>query len=93
MEIVEFTAAQLAVLTAAIIGATELINRLRAKDLWVAASIVTASVIGTLLALYFKADPVVGMVTGLGASGLVKTVGSFGNQSKPVESTLTKRVK
>lgn len=86
MELTQFTAEQLVLLGAAIVGATELLNRLRAKDFWVVATIVTSAVVGGLLALYFSVDFVSGVLGGLSASGFLKGVSMVGNKSTPAPS-------
>lgn len=80
-----------AVLLAAIAGVTELLNRLRAKDYWVATTIVTAVVIGGLFGAtgyYPGLDTVEGMVAGFSASGTLSALGSIGKKStaKPSEA-------
>lgn len=79
---------QYVLLGAVIAGATELLNRLRARDFWVAATIVTSAVIGTL---FGAADvegltPITGLAAGLGASGAIKVLSAFGQKSPAVES-------
>lgn len=93
MELVTFTAAQVALLGTAVMGATELITRLRAKDLWVVATIVTSAVIGGLFALYYKVDFISGVVAGFSASGFLKALGSVGNKSTPAPSSITEKSK
>lgn len=88
MELVQLSPAQLFVLYSIIVGITELINRLRARDLWVAATIVTAALVGGFVAAYYKLDFLTGVVAGLGASGTIKTLGSIGNKSTPAPSTI-----
>lgn len=82
----QFSALQAALLAALIAGITELLTRLRAKDYWVVATIVSAGVVGGLLAAYYDLDIVSGIAAGLGASGFIKTLGSIGNKSTPVKS-------
>lgn len=94
MELTQLTAGQLAVVLAMIAGITELINRLRAKDFWVAFTILTSAVVGGLLAaLQFDASAVSGVLAGFTASGVITTVGSIGNKSAAVESTVVSRTK
>lgn len=85
-EAVKLTAGQLLVLGSVIAGITELLTRLRAKDMWVVATIATAALVGGLVALYFKADFLDGVVAGFGASGALKALGSIGNKSTPAPS-------
>lgn len=86
MEILQLSGTQLALLGTLIIGVTELLNRLRAKDFWVVTSIVTAALVGGLLALYYKVDFVSGLAAGLSASGVLKSLSIFGNKSTPAPS-------
>lgn len=82
---------QYVLLAAVIAGVTELLNRLRAKDYWVATTIGTAAVIGGIFG-YFEVEQltvVTGIAAGFGASGALKLVGSVGNKSTPAPSTLT----
>lgn len=88
MELLQFSPAQLALLGAIIVGITELISRLRAKDKWVAATITCSALVGGLLALYYKVDFVSGLAAGFGASGFVKTISAFGNKSTAAPSDL-----
>lgn len=88
MELLTLNPAQLALLGVVIVGATELLNRLRAKDFWVVATIVSSAVIGSLIGLYYGVDPISGLVAGLGASGTLKTLGAVGNKSEPAPSTV-----
>lgn len=85
---VSLSPAQLLVLGSVIVGVTELISRLRAKDYWVAGTIVCAAVVGAVLALYYKADAVDGLVAGFSASGALKALGSVGNKSTPAPSSI-----
>lgn len=88
MELVQLSAEQLTLMGLTIVGITELINRLRAKDLWVAVTIVCSAVVGALLALYWHVDPLAGALAGLAASGTLKTLGSVGNKSTPAPSSV-----
>lgn len=87
-DLIQLSTQQLVVLGALIAGVTELLNRLRAKDWWVVASIVSAGLVGGLAGLYFKVDFVTGVVAGLSVSGVLKTVSVFGQKSTPTESTV-----
>ena len=86
---------QYVLLASVIAGVTELLNRLRARDYWVAATISTAAIIGGLFG-YFEVEQltvVTGVAAGFGASGALKAVGSIGKKSEPAPSTiLTKSV-
>lgn len=86
MEFTQLTATQVALLGAVIVGATEAISRLRARDYWVVATIVCSAILGGLIGAYYGADFVDGIAVGLGASGAIKVVGSFGNKSVPAPS-------
>lgn len=90
VEIVSMSATQIALLGAVIAGATELLTRLRAKDYWAAATIVSAAVIGGLLGIYWGIDFVSGIAAGLGVSGTIATIGSFGRKSEARPSTVLK---
>lgn len=81
---------QYVLVLAVIAGATELITRLRAKDLWVAATILCAVAIGALFGLsnyYPDLDAVEGAVLGFGASGTLTAIGSLGNKSNATKRT------
>ncbi len=81
---------QYVLLAAVIAGVTELLNRLRARDYWVAASIFTAAFIGGLFGLFAVEglNVVTGIAAGFGASGALKVIGSVGRKSEPAPSTL-----
>lgn len=84
---------QYVLLGAVIAGVTELISRLRAKDLWVAGTIVVAAIIGGLFGAfhyYPDLDVVEGIAVGFGAAGALTAIGSVGNKSRPAPSDLTK---
>lgn len=93
MELAQFNAVQLAALGAVIAGITELISRLRAKDWWVALTIVSAALVGALLALYYHIDVVTGIVAGFGTSGSMSVLGSIGRKSTPSPSEPVTKVK
>ena len=81
---------QYVLLAAVIAGVTELLNRLRAKDYWVVATIATSAVIGGLFG-YFEVEQltvVTGIAAGFGASGALKAVASVGRKSEPTPSTV-----
>jgi len=82
---------QYILLAAVIAGITELLNRLRAKDYWVVATITTAGIIGGVFGFFGieGLNVVTGIAAGFGASGALKIVGSVGNKSEPAPSTLT----
>lgn len=81
---------QYVLLAAVIAGVTELLNRARAKDWWVVATIATSAIIGGVFG-YFSLEGltvVTGIAAGFGASGAIKLVGSVGRKSEPTPSTL-----
>lgn len=87
---------QYVVLGAILAGVTELINRLRAEDYWVVATIVTCAVLGGLFGLWELAgvpDVETGVLVGFGASGALKALGSIGNKSTPAPSKVLERKK
>lgn len=84
-----FDPSQFIVLGAVIAGVTELISRLRAADYWVAATIVTAAIIGALfgaLHYYPNLDAAEGAAIGFGVSGAFSFAGMFKGKSTPAES-------
>lgn len=91
MELTQLNAEQLALMGLTIVGVVEFINRMRAKDFWVALTIVTSAVVGALLALYWGVDVLAGALAGLAASGTLKTLGSLGNKSTPAPSSLVNK--
>lgn len=83
---------QYVLLAAVIAGVTELLNRLRAQDYWVVASIATAGIVGGVfgaLNIGGLTDVATGIAAGFGASGALKAVSSVGKKSDPAPSTLT----
>jgi uncharacterized membrane protein HdeD (DUF308 family) len=85
---------QFVVLAAVITGVTELINRLRAKDYWVALTIATAAVIGGVfgaLHYYANLDIANGIAVGFGASGALSALGAIGKKSTPAPSSVTSK--
>jgi hypothetical protein len=88
MELAQLNPAQLALLGAVIVGITELLNRLRAQDYWVVATITCSAVVGGFVGLYYGVDFITGLVAGLAASGTLKTLSSFGNKSVPEPSSV-----
>lgn len=79
---------QYVLLAAVIAGVTELINRLRAKDYWVALTVTTAAVIGGLFGVFGVEGLsfVTGIAAGFGASGGLTAIGMFGKKSTPTPS-------
>lgn len=85
----ELDLAQYVVLLATIAGVTELISRVRAKDWWVAVTIVSAVVVGFLFGLigyYPGVGPVEGIAYGFAAPGVLTALGMIGKRSTPSES-------
>lgn len=75
-------------LGAVIAGVTELLNRLRAKDYWVALTIATSAALGLLFGI-FGVDgltAVTGLAAGFGVSGALSGVGMIGKKSSPAPS-------
>lgn len=71
-----------------IAGITELLNRLRAGDYWVVASIATSAIIGGIFG-YFQIEAtsiVQGIAVGFAISGTMALVGSVGKKSTPQRS-------
>lgn len=68
-----------------IAGIVELLTRLRAKDYWTAATIISAALVGALYG-YLGVDElngiIDGMVSGFGVAGLIAGVGSAIDKSK-----------
>lgn len=96
MDIVNLDIAQFAILAAVIAGVTELITRLRAKDYWVVATIVSAVAVGALFgALQYAGvnDIGIGVALGFAASGTLQTVSMFGNKSTRAPSGVLERKK
>lgn len=70
-------------------GITELISRLRARDLWVATTIVTCVVAGAVCGafeLFGVPNAEIGILVGFGTSGALKGISMFGNKSTPAPS-------
>lgn len=86
MEFTQLSAVQVALLGAVVVGATEFISRLRAKDLWAAVTILVSALLGGAIGYHYGVDFIDGMAVGLGASGAIKTLAAFGNKSVPVEN-------
>lgn len=86
MDFTQLSATQVALLGAVIGGATEFLNRLRAKDLWVATTIATAALLGGLIGMHYGVDFIDGVAAGLGTSGAFSFVGMFKGKSTPAPS-------
>lgn len=91
MEFTALTATQVGLLGLVVAGATEFINRLRAKDVWVAATIFTAALLGGLIGWHYGVDFIDGVAAGLGTSGAFSFVGAFGKKSTPAPSNLVEK--
>lgn len=84
---------QYVLLGVVIAGITELMNRLRAKDLWVAATIVTSALTGLLFGFLGVEglEPITGLAAGFGVSGSITVAHAFGSAKKPAaESDVVK---
>ncbi len=84
---------QYILLAAVIAGATEMINRVRAKDYWVATTVATSAVIGALFGAFGLEglNLVTGLAAGFGVSGSFSAIGMVRGKSAPAPSTpLTK---
>lgn len=87
MEILDIT--RYVVMGAVIAGVTELLNRLRAKDYWVAATVLTAAAIGGVFGFtgyYPEVDVATGIAIGFGTSGAFSALGMLKGKSTPTES-------
>lgn len=67
-------------LTAAVIGAVELVNRLFDRDFRSASKIVVAGLVGALLAPFVGVAWLAGLVLGLGAAGVITTATRIGSR-------------
>lgn len=84
---------QYILLAAVIAGVTELINRLRARDYWVALTVATAATIGGVFG-YFGIEGltlVTGIAAGFGTSGAFSAIGMVQGKSTPAPSSPTTR--
>lgn len=81
---------QYVLLAAVIAGVTEFLNRLRAKDYWVATTIATSAVIGGLFGLFAieGLDLVTGIAAGFGVSGGFSAIGMVKGKSDPAPSSV-----
>lgn len=79
---------QYVLLGAVIAGITELLNRLRAKDYWVALTVATAAAVGLLFGIFNveSLTPVTGLAAGFGASGAFSAIGMIRGKSTPAPS-------
>lgn len=81
---------QYVLLAAVIAGVTELLNRLRAKDYWVAGTVATAAIIGGLFGAFGVEGLtlVTGVAAGFGVSGSFSAIGMVRGKSSPAPSKL-----
>jgi len=81
---------QYVLLAAVIAGVTEMINRIRAKDYWVATTVATSALIGALFGLFGVEGLtlVTGLAAGFGVSGSFSALGIVGKRSTPAPSTV-----
>jgi hydrogenase/urease accessory protein HupE len=87
---------QYVVLGAVLVGVTELLNRARARDWWVVATIVSCVVVGAVCGAFkvFGTPSVeTGILVGFAASGALKTVSMLGQKSTPTPSSVIEPVK
>lgn len=81
---------QYVLLGTVITGANEFLKRLRAKDYWTAATIVTSALIGLLFGFLEVEglEPVTGLAAGVGVSGAVTLLSYLGGtKSTPTKHT------
>lgn len=82
-----------ALLIATIAGLNELVTRLRARDYWVALTIVLSAAIGALFGFYHVgglADVLAGILAGLGASGSITVVSHLSNKTVAQPSNIVR---
>lgn len=80
---------QYVLLAAVIAGVTELISRVRARDYWVVATILTAAIVGGLFGVagyYPDLDVVEGVAAGFAAAGSIKVLSSISNKSEATKA-------
>jgi beta-phosphoglucomutase-like phosphatase (HAD superfamily) len=79
---------QYVLLAAVIAGVTEFLNRLRAKDYWVATTVATSAVIGGLFGAFGVEGLtlVSGIAAGFGVSGSFSAIGMVRGKSAPAPS-------
>lgn len=84
---------QYVLLAAVIAGITELLNRLRGKDYWTAATVATAAATGAAFG-FFGVEGltvVTGLAAGFGTSGSLSALGIIGKRSTPAPSTVLEK--
>jgi len=81
---------QYVLLAAVIAGVTEMLNRLRAKDYWVAGTVATSAIIGALFGLtgVEGLNVVTGLAAGFGVSGSFSAIGMVRGKSAAAPSEL-----
>jgi len=79
---------QYVLLAAVIAGVTEMINRIRAKDYWVATTVATSALIGGLFGIFGVEGLtlVTGLAAGFGVSGSFSAIGMVRGKSAPAPS-------
>lgn len=80
---------QYVLLAAVIAGVTEFLNRIRAKDYWVATTVATSAVIGGLFGVFGVEGLtlVTGIAAGFGVSGSFSAIGMVRGKSAPAPSS------
>ena len=81
---------QYVLLAAVIAGVTEFLNRLRAKDYWVATTIATSAIIGALFGVFAieGLNVITGLAAGFGVSGGFSAIGMVKGKSDPAPSSV-----
>lgn len=84
---------QYVLLAAVIAGITEMLNRIRAKDYWVAATVATSALVGGLFGLFGVEglNLVTGIAAGFGVSGSFSAIGMVRGKSAPAPSEVLSR--
>lgn len=79
---------QYVLLAAVIAGVTEMLNRVRAKDYWVATTVATSALIGAVFGLagVEGLNVVTGLAAGFGVSGSFSAIGMVRGKSAPAPS-------
>lgn len=84
---------QYILLAAVIAGVTEMLNRIRAKDYWVATTVATSALIGGLFGIFGVEglNFVTGLAAGFGVSGSFSAIGMVRGKSAPAPSEVLSR--
>lgn len=84
---------QYVLLAAVIAGVTEMLNRIRAKDYWVATTVATSAVIGGLFGVFGVEglNLVTGIAAGFGVSGSFSAIGMVRGKSAPAPSSVVSK--